>query len=843
MKRVALIGLRVIGALVTLIAVVVGATILLLKTNWGGERLRRQVVTRVNSQIQGHLDVQRLAFGGNSLTLWEVALRDPDGGTVAHVARVEVDFSVTRLLHKEINLKAIAIESPRLELVTDARGSNLARATAPRKKSPPSPPAKPKTKEEGWVVRLDRFDLTGGEVVVAAGGESPAQTKVHLTGLNSFIRVRYALGNGSLDLGFRLQGQSVVAPVAPLRISADAQVRGDQYRFNADGNLLNGTLRAHGNVDSAHLDSADALIAIAIPRQELGGYGWGPLRIDAQAQPGVAPKLDVALSIPGVQLTGQSGQNAKDDAKTGAKTDGKTDAKTDAKTGVKTATPDFDFQGRLALDDLSLTARAAHALAGGELTLLSGHGQLDFGVGGPMAGAPATWGAHVKGAVARVRVAETVVDELTIDGKTAHLSSQPGQADLNVAIASVRTGSTELKNITLQAKARDALVTASLALVSPRPVSLTLAAKLDEDRQGLDLQQLTLTYPGGQWANEGTARLVFGGDRLSIQNFRLLSQGQTLAVDAAKTGDDIQAVVALKDLRLGLLPTFLVDPKLQLGGVLDADIKADVHLLVQGGRYQGFSKIGAKGQVTLEDKQVDGTLDVDAPFMAIEAGFKLPTDPLAPGAPLDVRLDVKRLDVGDALRAAAKPAQVDGRMTVRARVTGSAGDPKVDVVLTGKDLTVAPPAPAPTAAKSRKATKAASGKIAGAAEQIDLGHVRVHLTYAERTARADIDFGSAHGGTLNVDASARVDLSYPRVTRGLVVAKIPVHGQVAAKDLDVAWLAQFNPRVESLGGQVNAKAKLAGTVGDPQFVGDVRWKNGKVIATAPETPAAPAARP
>jgi autotransporter translocation and assembly factor TamB len=112
------------------------------------------------------------------------------------------------------------------------------------------------------------------------------------------------------------------------------------------------------------------------------------------------------------------------------------------------------------------------------------------------------------------------------------------------------------------------------------------------------------------------------------------------------------------------------------------------------------------------------------------------------------------------------------------------------------------------------------------------------LTYEDRAAHADVDFASAHGGELRVDAGTRVDLSYPRVTEGIVAQKLPVHGKVVAKDFDVAWIARFNDRVEALGGQVSANAKLAGTVGDPQFIGDVRWKNGKVVAVAaPKSPA------
>jgi autotransporter translocation and assembly factor TamB len=70
------------------------------------------------------------------------------------------------------------------------------------------------------------------------------------------------------------------------------------------------------------------------------------------------------------------------------------------------------------------------------------------------------------------------------------------------------------------------------------------------------------------------------------------------------------------------------------------------------------------------------------------------------------------------------------------------------------------------------------------------------------------------------------------VTEGIDVQRIPVRGKVVAKNFDVAWLARFNDQVETLGGNVSADAKIAGTVGDPQFIGDVRWKNGKVVTVA-----------
>ena len=122
------------------------------------------------------------------------------------------------------------------------------------------------------------------------------------------------------------------------------------------------------------------------------------------------------------------------------------------------------------------------------------------------------------------------------------------------------------------------------------------------------------------------------------------------------------------------------------------------------------------------------------------------------------------------------------------------------------------------------------------------------MTYSDRSARAEIDFASAHGGTLVVDATTRVNLSYPRVKRRLDPAKLPVRGKVVAKDLEVGWIAAFSPGVESLGGEVSADVQAgAAPSANPQFIGDVRWKNGEVVATMPPpkkaAPPSPAAAP
>jgi len=430
----------------------------------------------------------------------------------------------------------------------------------------------------------------------------------------------------------------------------------------------------------------------------------------------------------------------------------------------------------------------------------------------------------------QLRIAENKVSGLEITGRAAQLSTARAEADLSVKIASVVAGASKIGDIQLAAKLRQPDVSAQLALASPEPLSLQLAARLDDDRQGLVLSRFDLSYSRARWRAERDAHLRFANQTTSLQNLRLRADQQTLAIDASQDPDRILAHLALSQLRLDLLPAVLVDPRMKLGGTLDVDARARgepsnptlaAQVRLQQGRFQNAAKIDASLDATLADQKIAGTLAVTAPFAAVDGQFQLPVDPLG-GAPLDISVNLTRLDLSDALRAAGTPPQVDGRLAAHLRVTGDAAHPKADLTVTGRDLDVRRPAGTPAGQKT-----------------IEVGHARIRLTYEDRTARADIDFASAHGGVLRVDAAAKLDLGYPQVTEGIVIKKIPIHGKVVARNLDVAWIAQFNPRVETLGGQVNAQAQLAGTVGDPQFVGDVRWKNGKVVATgAPETVAA-----
>ncbi len=303
----------------------------------------------------------------------------------------------------------------------------------------------------------------------------------------------------------------------------------------------------------------------------------------------------------------------------------------------------------------------------------------------------------------------------------------------------------------------------------PARVELALAGRFSDERRVFDLARLMLGYPGTNWALERPARLRSDDSELSLSNFRLVSKQQTLAIEARRRGEDVDAHLALTALELGQLPTSLIDPKLRLDGVLNLDVKA-------------------------QQQRVEATMGVQTSFLAATAAAKLSSTP---------GIFTSTSSVGAA----------DGRANLKLRLDGSTDDPNLVLTVEAFDLELE----------------------RGPAESVDVGKARVRVTYADRVGRAELDFASARGGKLVIDASTNLDLSYPNpgTKRRIVAAKLPIRGRLVARNLDVGWVALLNPRVETVAGKLTADARLGGSVGNPEVIGDVRWKNGAAVATQP----------
>jgi hypothetical protein len=774
-KRAALTTAKVLGGVLGGVALLLGLGLSLLQTDWGGERLRRSLLKRVNAEIRGQLDVARLTFRTSGLGLSGVRLSDPAGRPIALVGTVRVQFRLGALLHKEVRVTDVLLDRPALNLVSDEGELNLAQALEARHPKPRKAPSpRRRTTEDGWVIRVDRFDLHEGSVQLTTIRDETAVKRVALSQLETTASLRYATGNGNLQAHLRLGGDHTVDPIGSFDIQAQALVVTDSViHVLADGHILDSPLHARLDMKPGVLGSLDGELALAVPARHIRGAEWGPVRIDGRARPGQVPKVSLAVVVPGIELTGKSDSDAA-----------------------------FDFKGLLACRNLAATANAISGLTGGDAAPVAGSGRVTFALGGKMVAAPAGWQASWDGTFDRLDLGSTLIRGFSFGGG--------------------------FKDLALDFRA---------AITAPEPLQVAIAATVDRDRRGATLRELSLGYPQAKWALEKPVRLRREGEASSMSALRLISGEQLISLEGSQGAEGFRAAVAIERFRLDRLPALLAPPRLHLAGVVDAtataagrgdDLDLHANLGVSHLRVQQFDAIDVKAQASMADQRLVGALDVRAPFATLDATFETTATPLEPGAPLTLDASVGRLDLGDVLakvqRQAAAPA--DGAITARLRMRGSADNPDVDVTLLASRLrTVAP--------KQSAVPGAGSGPAAAATgNAMDIGEARLHLTYDRRIARAKIAFTSSHGGDLTADASAKVDLSYPRVTRLPKPAKIPIEGQVTARDFDVAWAAAFSERIETMSGRVGIKAKLAGTVADPQFVGDVRWKDGHVVTTS-----------
>ena len=80
-------GARSRWCVLAVVALLVGATWTFLQTRRGGELVRRLALPRVNAALAGTVALGRFAFGGDRLTLENLAIYDPEARLVARVAR------------------------------------------------------------------------------------------------------------------------------------------------------------------------------------------------------------------------------------------------------------------------------------------------------------------------------------------------------------------------------------------------------------------------------------------------------------------------------------------------------------------------------------------------------------------------------------------------------------------------------------------------------------------------------------------------------------------------------------------------------------------------------------
>jgi translocation and assembly module TamB len=247
-RRVVRKAALVLGTLIAVLVLLLAGALLTLNTQWGSRQVLERILPLADDTLAGGTEVDRLHVGIDRLVLVGVRLRDPEGGLVAEIERIEVVFSPLSLLSRRIDIWAARLERPRIYLVQDERGLNLTRALAPVQPRPDA--TRPASSQ--LVIAVGRLVLSGGTFELRAQGEANERTDrrpdVHIAGLAARGSGRYDVGKGQLHATLELTGSSRAPYPAPLALWLEGELASAAARatlsLSLGANRLAGQLQA-----------------------------------------------------------------------------------------------------------------------------------------------------------------------------------------------------------------------------------------------------------------------------------------------------------------------------------------------------------------------------------------------------------------------------------------------------------------------------------------------------------------------------------------------------------------------------------------------------------------------
>lgn len=257
-------------------------------------------------------------------------------------------------------------------------------------------------------------------------------------------------------------------------------------------------------------------------------------------------------------------------------------------------------------------------------------------------------------------------------------------------------------------------------------------------------------------------------------------------------------------------------------GTLSLDLRGEGPLRAPVGRAQlalddfgagPMQPVGLRGQIAAEAHRVEGQLNVareGRTLLAARAHVGLGPAELTDRrkrarAPLRLHAQVGPVRARDLRSARAQQLVSQGELkaTVEGAIdlTGTLSDPSADVRAGLEHASVgnAPPA-----------------------------RMQLRAHYAEGTLGLAVRAQSAHGGSLALDGTSRVNLSYAALREGVRFSLAPTRARLDLRRFDPSFLAGLFPTISTLGGQIDGSGWFEGDVQDPHLGGRIEWRNGVV---------------
>ncbi len=518
--------------------------------------------------------------------------------------------------------------------------------------------------------------------------------------------------------------------------------------------------------------------------------------------------------------------------------------------------------------DLTTVARAIAVLTKKPASALEGSLHLEARVHGK----PLAPDAEVHLKVPRLVSGESLdVLSLAIDGKVHGDLRKPEEVrptgELVVAAQNVRIGDIELGHPRMRTDltwpgAKINLV----AEVLGGELQFLGFARLDDDRDGLIISELTVAYPGNELKLRREVNVHFRPKATVIEPFWLAGQHGDLGLSGTfykatqkSAAGSLDALLQLSRFDLSKLPAFALPEDLNLHGLVSGRVVVDgklprpaldAHLEVAGGgmkRVQGVDvKVFAHVFKDRLQAEIKGTgpagvrlsLKADAPIGAPKT--------LKPTAPLKGELEVRELDLAKAAEIAgneqALEAQLSGKLDLRLVFEGTLGQPKVTASVDLRRLSgmlpkkaadqaaekvkEAPPIAAATRAVTAAGNALAQAGKTSAPKPPPEGAMRVkdaelHFGLWIERGLAALDGYASLAGVKSVALVAQTQFDATRALHeaGYLQAalKRKVRATVTVAALDLKQLASLGLVPPGTEGKVNAAVELAGTPLDPRL--------------------------
>lgn len=624
-----------------------------------------------------------------------------------------------------------------------------------------------------WTVELKQLQVRSGTIRTA----SPRATLVHLEQLDVDGALCLELASASFAARLKVRGMS--RRTLPGRLALDAAVSGRASLSSGDvrvrvGEALDLKVRLAGDVPSG----ISAWATVSIPRVRWQGADWGPLDVRVDMKRGVLEQLRMYAVGPGVQLRAQG-----------------------AATGKGNSLREM-LAGTVEIHDFA-ALRGAMARIGAELPQLAGSGLLRFDLSCQPTMRLASLGGN-----------------MTIDfGKSA-----AGKRRLNgfSLVVNLPAGSAASRPFSVAAR-----------LSGPVPVDFSAQGTRDKWEGGLpvvlQLDDLALAYGRRpvRWEEQGGATVTLGRRGVGLDGFNLTSGAQSLQVAMPAPGGSARVVISRFD--TASLAPFAPALDKRFAGILDGRIdvrtmggaRVDGRLRLSHGRIGEVAPTsgGLDFKLNYRNDRIDGDVTLATPAGEVEGALDMPAAwPPAAGAPVRFSARARSIDLEAVGRMlSARMPRASGRANARVHLAGTAGQPQVRVTV--------------ALGKARLASPSTKGSRTDVPA---LERGQLELRYRDALARASAELDTQGGGRLKFDGRAKIKLALSDLPESLAASKRHgISGTLHLERFDTSWLAGLVEPLQGMGGDVNARFVVFGTLAAPRFRGTMRWQDGRLIAASP----------